>query len=149
MAKINIDKWNVEDESFWKSTGKKIANRNLWISIPSLLVGFAVWLMWGIIGVQMVNLGFVFDPDFDTNKSLIMTVAAIAGLSGATLRIPSTFFIRLAGGRNTIFFTTALLLIPAIGTAIALRNPDTASLAFPIISIPFWTWWWQLCFFYE
>jgi MFS transporter, NNP family, nitrate/nitrite transporter len=108
-----------EDEAFWSSTGKSIANRNLWISIPSLLVGFAVWLYWGIITVQMLNLGFPFE------KSELFTLAAIAGLTGATLRIPSTFFIRIAGGRNTIFFTTALLMIPAIGTGYALQNPDT------------------------
>ena len=33
----DIQKWDVEDEEFWESEGKKIATRNLWISIPSLL----------------------------------------------------------------------------------------------------------------
>jgi NNP family nitrate/nitrite transporter-like MFS transporter len=28
-------KWDVEDPKFWDSTGKSIANRNLWISIPA------------------------------------------------------------------------------------------------------------------
>ena len=56
----NINKWDVEDEEFWESTGSAIAKRNLWISIPSLLCGFAVWLYWGIITVQMLNLGFPF-----------------------------------------------------------------------------------------
>lgn len=123
---VDIEKWDVEDESFWKSTGKKIATRNLWISIPSLLVGFAVWLMWGIITVQMKNLGFTFGKDPETAMGLLFMLPAIAGLTGATLRIPSSFFIRLAGGRNTIFFTTALLMIPAVGTAIGLRNPETS-----------------------
>lgn len=49
MGNVNIKEWNVEDDHFWESTGKKIANRDLWISIPSLLCGFAVWIMWGII----------------------------------------------------------------------------------------------------
>ncbi len=121
MSRPNADRtqWEVEDESFWESTGKQIANRNLWISIPSLLCGFAVWLYWGIITVQMVNLGFPF------SNSELFTLSAIAGLSGATLRIPSTFFIRIAGGRNTIFFTTALLMIPALGTGIALQDRST------------------------
>ena len=45
MSKRNADigKWNVEDAQFWEQEGKHIANRNLWISIPSLLMGFAVW----------------------------------------------------------------------------------------------------------
>jgi NNP family nitrate/nitrite transporter-like MFS transporter len=116
---INLDKWEVEDEQFWDSAGKKIATRNLWISIPSLLCGFAVWLYWGIITVQMLNLGYPF------SQSQLFTLSAIAGLTGATLRIPSSFLIRIAGGRNTIFLTTALLMIPAIGTGIALQNINT------------------------
>jgi len=124
----NITKWEVEDEEFWESTGKTVAKRNLWISIPSLLCGFAVWLYWGIITVQMINLGF------DFTQSELFTLAAIAGLTGATLRIPSTFFIRIAGGRNTIFFTTALLMIPAAGAGLALRNPDTPLWVYQILA---------------
>ncbi len=124
----DLRNWNVEDESYWASTGKAIATRNLWISIPSLLCGFAVWLYWGIITVQMINLGFDFE------KSELFTLAAIAGLTGATLRIPSTFFIRIAGGRNTIFFTTALLMIPAVGAGMALQNPDTPLWQFQILA---------------
>ncbi|TXL08663.1 hypothetical protein BMR07_01735, partial [Methylococcaceae bacterium CS1] len=56
----DLKKWDVEDSEFWESEGKQIANRNLWISIPSLLCGFAVWLCWGIITVQMLNLGFPY-----------------------------------------------------------------------------------------
>ena len=56
----DIADWRPEDERFWATTGKAIATRNLWISIPNLLIGFAVWLMWGIITVQMLNLGFPF-----------------------------------------------------------------------------------------
>ena len=124
----DIKNWDIENEAYWASTGKSIATRNLWISIPSLLVGFAVWLYWGIIGVQMINLGFSFE------KSELFTLGAIAGLTGATLRIPSTFFIRIAGGRNTIFFTTALLMIPAIGAGYALQNPDTPLWQFQILA---------------
>ncbi len=126
---INIDKWDVEDNEFWESTGKRVARRNLWISIPSLLCGFAVWLYWGIITVQMLNLGFSFE------KAELFTLMSIAGLAGATLRIPSTFFIRIAGGRNTIFFTTALLMIPAIGTGIALQDRSTPLWVFQLLAL--------------
>ncbi len=124
----DLRNYTPDDESYWNSTGKAIANRNLWISIPSLLCGFAVWLYWGIITVQMLNLGFPFE------KSQLFTLSAIAGLTGATLRIPSTFFIRIAGGRNTIFFTTALLMIPAIGTGIALQDPNTPMWKFQVLA---------------
>ena len=56
----DISDWRPEDDAFWAATGKKIAYRNLWISIPALLCGFAVWGMWGIITVQMLNLGYPF-----------------------------------------------------------------------------------------
>ena len=119
MAK-DLTNWNPEDEQQWESSGKKIATRNLWISIPALLCGFAVWLYWGIITVQMMNLGFAFE------QAELFSLTAIAGLSGATLRIPSTFFIRIAGGRNTLFLTTSLLIIPAVGTGFALQDPNTS-----------------------
>lgn len=124
----DLRNWDPENEDYWNREGKTIANRNLWISIPSLLCGFAVWLYWGIITVQMLNLGFPFE------KSELFTLAAIAGLTGATLRIPSTFFIRIAGGRNTIFFTTALLMIPAAGTGLALTDPNTPLWQFQILA---------------
>ncbi len=128
MAK-DLQEWDPENEEQWNSGGSKIAFRNLWISIPSLLCGFAVWLYWGIITVQMLNLGFDFP------KSELFTLMAIAGLTGATLRIPSTFFIRLAGGRNTIFFTTALLILPAVGTGIALQDKDTPLWVFQVLAL--------------
>jgi NNP family nitrate/nitrite transporter-like MFS transporter len=125
----DLKKWDVEDNEFWESTGKAIATRNLWISIPSLLCGFAVWLYWGIITVQMLNLGFPF------TQAELFTLTAIAGLSGATLRIPSTFVIRIAGGRNTIFFTTALLMLPAIGTGFALRSAETPLWIYQLLAL--------------
>jgi NNP family nitrate/nitrite transporter-like MFS transporter len=125
----DIKQWDVENEEFWETTGKKVASRNLWISIPSLLVGFAVWLYWGIITVQMVNLGFPF------TTGELFTLSAIAGLTGATLRIPSSFLIRIAGGRNTIFFTTALLMIPAAGTGFALMNDGTPLWVFQLLAV--------------
>ena len=125
----DIHKWDVEDPDFWELEGKYIANRNLWISIPSLLCGFAIWLYWGIITVQMLNLGFPYE------KSQLFTLMAIAGLTGATLRIPSSFFIRLCGGRNTIFFTTTLLIIPALGTGLALQDKNTPFWIFQVLAL--------------
>jgi len=125
----DITDWRPEDETFWESTGKKIAYRNLWISIPALLCGFAVWGMWGIITVQMLNLGFPF------TQAQLFTLTAIAGLAGATMRIPASFLIRLAGGRNTIFLTTSMLLAPAIGTGIALQHPEWPLWVFQLMAL--------------
>ena len=111
--KTYIEHWDVEDNAFWESIGKKIAYRNLWISIPALLCAFAVWLYWSIITVQMRNLGFPFDT------VQLFTLSAIAGLAGATFRIPNSFLIAISGGRNVIALTTGLLIIPALGVGIA------------------------------
>ena len=125
----DIADWRPEDEAFWESTGKRIAYRNLWISVPALLCGFAVWGMWGIITVQMLNLGFPF------TQAELFTLTAIAGISGATMRIPASFLIRLAGGRNTIFLTTAMLLAPALGTGIVLQHKDWPLWAFQLMAL--------------
>ncbi len=121
--------WQPEDTKFWESTGKKIAYRNLMLSVPALLCAFAVWGMWGIITVQMLNLGFPF------SQAELFTLTAIAGLAGATMRIPASFLIRLAGGRNTIFLTTAMLLAPGIGTGIALQHKDWPLWVFQLMAL--------------
>ena len=125
----DISDWRPEDDTFWETTGKKIAYRNLWISIPALLCGFAVWGMWGIITVQMLNLGYPF------TQAELFTLTAIAGIAGATMRIPASFLIRLAGGRNTIFLTTAMLLAPALGTGIVLQHKDWPLWAFQLMAL--------------
>ncbi len=125
----DIADWRPEDEAFWEADGKRIAYRNLWISVPALLCGFAVWGMWGIITVQMLNLGFPF------TQAELFTLTAIAGISGATMRIPASFLIRLAGGRNTIFLTTVMLLAPALGTGIVLQHKDWPLWAFQLMAL--------------
>ncbi|PKL83919.1 MAG: NarK/NasA family nitrate transporter [Ignavibacteriae bacterium HGW-Ignavibacteriae-3] len=146
MTKINIDDWRVEDEKFWNTGGKKIAVKNLLISIPALLLAFAVWMMWSIIATKLKEFGYNFgmitdsmSPAEVTNKlkeinSLYYTLPAIAGLAGATLRIPNSFLISLGGGRNVIFVTTVLLLVPVIGVALALQNINTSYITFAVFA---------------
>ena len=128
-GRADIADWRPEDEQFWESTGRHVAWRNLWLSVPALLCAFAVWGMWGIITVQMNNLGFPF------TQAELFTLTAIAGLAGATMRIPAAFLIRLAGGRNTIFLTTAMLLAPAIGTGIALQHKEWPLWVFQLMAL--------------
>jgi MFS transporter, NNP family, nitrate/nitrite transporter len=145
---VNIKNWDVEDSSFWESTGKQIANKNLWTSIPALLLAFSVWIMWGVLIKYMKEFGFNFgmtdgliagtDSYIAALKeinSLYYTLPAIAGLAGATLRLPNSFLISLGGGRNVIFVTTGLLLIPAIGTGMALSDINTPYLFFATMAL--------------
>lgn len=140
------EKWDVEDSAFWDSTGKAIAYRNLWVSIPNLLCGFSVWMYWGMIVASMQRLHFA-NPDLfnfidSTGKpyneagyrALLFTLPAVAGLAGATLRIPNSFMIAICGGRNVKCMTTLLLIIPALLTGIALQNPRTPFYVYTLLA---------------
>ena len=142
-----LERWDVEDEAFWNAEGKRIATRNLLISIPNLLCGFAVWLYWGMIAKYIQNVHFtngkLFDFTFMNDgqsyadneyRALMFTLPAVAGLAGATLRIPNSFMIAISGGRNVKFMTTLLLMLPAVGAGIALQNPDTPFYQFVILA---------------
>jgi NNP family nitrate/nitrite transporter-like MFS transporter len=142
-----LKRWDVEDPVFWESEGRKIAYRNLWVSIPNLLCGFSVWLYWGMIAKVMQKIHFanteLFNFTFmnggkpyagDEYRALLFTLPAVAGLAGATLRIPNSFMIALCGGRNVKFMTTLLLILPAIGAGFALQNPDTPFLTYVLLA---------------
>lgn len=125
----DLHDWKPEETGFWEQEGKRIATRNLWISIPCLLVAFGFWQMWGMITVQMNNLGFPF------SETELFTLVSIAGLAGATLRLPGSFLIRIAGGRNTMTCTTALMIVPCIGAYFALQNPETPLWVFQLLAL--------------
>ena len=143
-----LEKWDPEDQGFWESTGKKIATRNLWISIPNLLLGFSVWIYWGMVAkyIQKIHFGsggdffnftFMNEGQFYDNNSyraLLFTLPAVAGLAGATLRIPNSFMIAICGGRNVKFMTTILLMLPALGAGIALQDHTTPFYVFIILA---------------
>ncbi|MDQ0197767.1 NarK family nitrate/nitrite MFS transporter [Neobacillus ginsengisoli] len=117
MARIKY--WNPEDEKFWNAEGKKHAKRNLWISVPSLMLAFIVWQIWSVVAVRLNDIGFHF-----TDEQLF-TLAAIPGLVGATLRFIYTFAVGSIGGKNWTVISTAILAIPAIGIGFAVQNPST------------------------
>ena len=67
-------------------------------------------------------------------RALLFMLPAVAGLSGATLRIPNSFMIAICGGRTVKFMTSALLILPALSTGIALQNPETPFHVFIILA---------------
>jgi NNP family nitrate/nitrite transporter-like MFS transporter len=111
--------WRPEDESFWSQRGEAIARRNLWISIPALLLAFAVWMVWSAVVVNLPRVGFAYSTD------QLFWLAALPGLSGATLRIFYSFMVPIFGGRRWTAISTASLLIPALGIGFAVQDPTT------------------------
>ena len=124
-----IDDWRPEDEKFWANGGKQTATRNLWISIPNLLLAFSVWVLWSVVVVRMPDAGFHF------NKTQLSWLTALPALSGATLRIFYSFLVPIFGGRKFTTLATLSLLIPTIWMGFALQDPNTPFATFVIIAL--------------
>lgn len=124
-----IADWRPEDEEFWKSRGKAIARRNLGISTYCLMLSFAVWMVWSVVVARLPAIGF----DFTTDQ--LFWLAALPGLSGATLRIFYAFLVPIFGGRLWTTLSTGSLLIPAFGIGYAVQSPDTPYLIFLVLAL--------------
>jgi len=118
-ARGAIQDWRPEEKNFWEDRGRAIARRNLWISVPCLLLSFAVWMVWSVVVAKLPSVGFAFDND------QLFWLAALPGLSGATLRIFYSFMPAIFGGRLWTTLATWSLLIPALGMGVAVQNPNT------------------------
>ncbi len=121
--------WRPEDEKFWNDTGKAIASRNLWISIPCLLLAFSVWLVWSVVVAKLPAIGF----DYTVGERFWL--AALPGLSGATLRIFYSFMIPIFGGRLWTSLSTASLILPALGMGFAVQDPTTPYWMFVLLAL--------------
>lgn len=122
-----VDEWEPEDPAFWEARGKKIAIKNLVISIPALHLAFLVWLLWSAIVVNMNSVGF----DFTIGELFWLT--AIPGLTGPTLRIGHSFLPSLIGGRLTHVISVGSLLIPLVWLFSAIQETSTPWSTFMII----------------
>lgn len=121
--------WRPEDETFWKEQGAAIARRNLWISIPCLLLAFSVWMVWSVVVAELPRIGFNYTTD------QLFWLAALPGLSGATLRIFYAFMVPVFGGRLWTTLTTLSLAIPAFGIGYAVQDPNTPYVLFLVLAL--------------
>ncbi len=114
-----IPHWNPEDRGFWERSGRAVARRNLWLSVPALGLAFAVWMLWSVVVVHLPAAGF----RYSTNQLFWLT--ALPALCGATLRIFYAFAVPMIGGRRFTTLATASLLLPAVGIGLAVQDPGT------------------------
>ena len=124
-----LNDWRPEEPEFWAAKGRRIAQRNLWISVPCLLLAFSVWMVWSVVVAKLPAIGFTYTTDE------LFWLAALPGLSGATLRIFYSFMVPIFGGRLWTTLSTASLLIPAFGIGYAVQNPDTPYLIFLVLAL--------------
>jgi NNP family nitrate/nitrite transporter-like MFS transporter len=122
-----IDEWDPEDPTFWERIGRRIAWKNLVISIPALHLAFAVWLLWSAVVINLNNVGFNF------SVGQLFWLTAVPGITGPTLRMFHSFLPSKIGGRLTHVISVGSLIIPVVWMFFALKNPDTSWGTFMII----------------
>ncbi|MFY8150586.1 MAG: nitrate/nitrite transporter, partial [Hyphomicrobiales bacterium] len=124
-----IQDWAPEDPAYWAGKGRAVARRNLWISIPNLLLAFAVWMVWSVVVAKLPAVGFKFTTD------QLFWLAALPALSGATMRIVYGFMPPIFGGRLWTTLATWSLMIPAIGIGLAVQNSSTPYVIFLVLAL--------------
>ena len=130
-----LQDWRPEDKEFWEKDGRAIARRNLWISIPALLLSFAVWQVWSVVVAKLPSVGFNF-----THRSTVLArgvarhfgrgAAHLLFVHGADLRRPAVDHGRDLvaddpGGRHRLCRAEsehALHRVPDLGAAVRPRR---------------------------
>ena len=111
-----IDDWHPQDPAFWEARGKKIARRNLILSILAENLGFSIWVLWTIVVIDLANVGIKLSLGDQ------FLLSATPNLIGSLLRVPYTFAVPRFGGRAWTTFSAALLLIPCALVAIVVPS---------------------------
>lgn len=108
--------WDPENAETWD---QGLAWRTLWITTFNLTLAFATWFLVSAIAPKLNSIGF------DLSQAQLYWLAAMPGLAGGTLRLIWTFLPPILGTRKLVAYTTALLVIPLVGWALAVQNPET------------------------
>ena len=122
-----LEKWEPENEEFWHSTGKKIANKTLTITTIALTLSFVCWFLYSAIVVQLPKIGFHFTDD------QLFWLAAMPGLAGGLLRILNTFLIPIFGTQKVVSISALLKIIPLLMLGFAVMDPSSSYGYFMVI----------------
>ncbi|WP_309054427.1 nitrate/nitrite transporter [Streptomyces sp.] len=121
-----IERWEPEDETFWREGGERVAKRNLLFSVFSEHIGFSIWSLWSVMVLFM-------GPQYGIDPAGKFFLIATATVVGALIRIPYTFAVARFGGRNWTVFSALLLLLPT-GLAFAVMEPGTSYSTFVVVA---------------
>ncbi|GAA3864622.1 nitrate/nitrite transporter [Streptomyces sedi] len=122
-----IEEWDPEDEHFWRTTGERVARRNLLLSVLSEHIGFSVWSFWSVLVLFM---GDEYGVDAAGKFFLVST----ATLVGAVVRVPYTFAVARFGGRNWTVISASLLLLPTVAAWVVME-PGTSYSTFLLVAV--------------
>ena len=111
-----IEDWRPEDDTFWETTGKRIAWKNLALSIFAEHLGFSVWVLWTIVVINLGNIGITLS----VSEQFLLT--AVPNLVGSLLRVPYTFAVPRFGGRAWTAISAALLFVPTLLLAVVVPS---------------------------
>ncbi|WP_051765267.1 nitrate/nitrite transporter [Streptomyces sp. NRRL F-5135] len=121
-----IERWDPEDETFWRDTGERIARRNLLFSVLSEHIGFSIWTLWSVMVLFM-------GPEYGIDPAGKFFLIGMATLVGSIARVPYTFAVARFGGRNWTVISALLLLVPT-AAAFAVMEPGTSYTNFMVVS---------------
>ncbi|HVT78948.1 MAG TPA: nitrate/nitrite transporter, partial [Acidimicrobiales bacterium] len=110
------DHWDPEDATFWNTSGKRIARKNLLLSMFAEHLGFSVWVLWTIVVLNLGNAGFKL------SLSELFTLTLAPNAIGSLLRLPYTLAVPRFGGRMWTTVSAALLFIPTLLLAIVVPS---------------------------
>ncbi len=110
-----LEQWDPEAAD-WQS-GR--AWKTLWVTTFNLTLAFATWFLVSAIAPRLNSIGF------DLSQAQLYWLAAMPGLAGGTLRLIWTFLPPIVGTRKLVTFTAALFVIPLVGWALAVQDPQT------------------------
>ena len=84
-----LNDWRPDDDAFWNESGRSIAKRNLWISIPCLLLAFSVWMVWSVVVMMRGPPGLpVTMKRFPSRSTTVGVMLERGRLRGATALAP-------------------------------------------------------------
>jgi NNP family nitrate/nitrite transporter-like MFS transporter len=127
-----VHEWDPENPAFWEATGKRVARRNLVVSVFAEHIGFSIWTMWSVL-VLFLGIKYGFPGPKNIGKAVfhghLVTKADVANAAadkfllvsvpaaiGSFVRIPYSFAVARVGGRNWTVISALLLLVPLLTT---------------------------------
>ncbi len=110
-----LPEWDPEATN-WDS-GR--AWKTLSVTTFALTLGFITWFLASAIAPKLNSVGF------DLSEAQLYWLIAMPGLAGGSLRLVWTFLPPIMGTRKLVTLTSGLFLIPLLGWALAVQNPNT------------------------